>query len=86
MLVSGLGWAFIFVGKLFMIIANVFICYMIYTEADPWKSEMTSTWLPLLIILVLSWGISTVFLSVYSMAIDTVMLCFLYDEKINSSN
>jgi hypothetical protein len=69
-----------------MIVTNLLICYLIYTEVDPWKSEMTSTWLPLLVILVLSWGISTVFLSVYSMAIDTVMLCFLYDEKINASN
>jgi len=29
-LVSGLGGAFIFVGKVFMICANLFICYTIY--------------------------------------------------------
>lgn len=85
-LVNGLGAAFIFVGKIFMISANVLICYLIYTKVNPYKTEMTSIWPPLIIILVLSWGISTVFLSVYSMSIDTVLLCFLYDEKINASN
>lgn len=54
---------------------------MIYTEVDPYKTEMSSVFLPLLIIFVFSWAISTIFMSVYGMAIDTILLCFLYDEK-----
>lgn len=69
-----------------MIFTNVFICYTIYTKADPYKSEMNSTWLPLLIILLLTWGVATVFLSVYSMAINTILLCYLYDLKIHGNS
>jgi len=42
---------------------------------------MESTFLPLVIIFCISWGISTIFMSVYGMAIDTILMCFLYDEK-----
>lgn len=80
-LVSGLGAAFVFVGKVFMICANLFICYMIYTKAEPYKTEMENTFLPLLIIFIISWGVSTIFMSVYGMAIDTILMCFLYDEE-----
>lgn len=80
-LTSGLGAAFMFVGKVFMIVANVYICYLIYTEAEPYKSEMSSTFLPLAIIFVISWGISSIYMSIYGMAIDTILMCFLYDEK-----
>lgn len=81
-LVSGLGAAFIFVGKIFMICVNCYICYLIYTNVEPYKDEMNSTFLPLVIIFAISWGVATIFLSVYGMAIDTVLMCFLYDEKM----
>jgi len=80
-LVSGLGAAFMFVGKVFMIVTNLYICYLIYTEAEPYKTEMNSTFLPLIIIFVISWGVSVIYMSIYGMAIDTILLCFLYDEK-----
>ena len=80
-LVSGLGGAFIFIGKIFMIVMNVYICYLIYTNAEPYKTEMNSTFLPLFIIFIFSWAIATIFMSVYGMAIDTILMCFLYDEE-----
>jgi len=42
---------------------------------------MESTFLPLVIIFVFSWALSAIFMSVYGMAIDTILMCFLYDEK-----
>jgi len=85
-LVSGLGAAFIFVGQIFMICTNIFICYYIYTNAEPYKTEMSSTFLPLLLIFFISFGVSMVFMSVYGMAIDTILMCFLYDEEMNKGN
>lgn len=69
-----------------MICANIFICYYIYTTCEPYKTEMSSTFLPLLLIFFISYGVSTVFMSVYGMAIDTILMCFLYDEKMNMGN
>lgn len=36
-LVNGLGGAFVFIGKLLMMIMTVLICYRILTEVDPYK-------------------------------------------------
>jgi len=69
-----------------MITVNVYICYLIYTTVDPYKSEMESTFLPLIIIFIFSWAISGIFMSVYGMAIDTILMCFLYDEKHSMGN
>jgi hypothetical protein len=69
-----------------MITANVSICYYIYTNAEPYKTTMGSTFLPLLIIFFISLGISMCFMSVYGMAIDTILMCFLYDEEMNKGN
>jgi len=85
-LVSGLGACFVFVGKVFMICMNIFICYEIYTNNEPYKSEMASTFLPLVIIFCISWGIATIFLSVYGMAIDTILMCYLYDEEMHKDS
>lgn len=85
-LVSGLGVAFVFVGKVFMIACTLMICYKIYTDYDPYKTEMASTFLPLLVIFCIAWGIATIFLSVYGMAIDTILMCYLYDEKMHKGN
>lgn len=80
-LTSGLGAAFIFIGKIFMICTTLFITYTIYTSQEPYKTEMNSTFLPQCIIFCIAWGVSTEFMSIYGLAIDTILLCFLYDEE-----
>ena len=40
-LVNGLGGAFVFIGKLFMVIATVFICYNILISVSPYKETVS---------------------------------------------
>lgn len=80
-LVSGLGGAFIFVGKMFVSVVTVIICYLILTNSDSF-SDMTSAFMPCLIIFVIGYAVAIIFMSVYGMAIDTILQCFLVDEEI----
>lgn len=48
---------------------------------EPFKSELSSKILPCIILFVISYTISVLFMSVYGMAIDTILMCFLYDEE-----
>ena len=48
--------------------------------------DITSPFLPLVIIFIISFGVAQLFMTVYDTAIDTVFLCFLIDEKHNKSS
>lgn len=80
-LINGLGGMFIFIGKMFMVMACTFIAYEILIYVDPFKSQLTSVVLPCFIVFIISYGISIIFMSVYGMGIDAIMMCFLYDEE-----
>lgn len=80
-LVNGLGGAFIGIGKLFIIVVDVIICYEILISVEPYKSELTSAFLPCILIFFIGYAIATIFMSVYGMGIDSILMCFLYDEE-----
>lgn len=80
-LIAGIGGMFIFIGKLFISLGTVLVCYLIFTNMDPYMTEMTSTFWPLVFIFIISFTVGIIFLAVYSMAIDCILLCFLHDEE-----
>lgn len=48
-LVNGIGGAFIFLGKIFISLATTFFCYLILSNQEPYKSEMSSYVLPCIV-------------------------------------
>jgi len=48
-LVSSIGGAFIFIGKLFISSLTTFFCYLILSKNDPWKTDLNSYILPCLV-------------------------------------
>jgi len=81
-LVNGIGGVFIWVGKLFITAATVLICYEILLHAMPYKETVSSPFLPCILILFISYAIAVNFMSVYGMAMDAILMCFLYDEEL----
>jgi len=71
-LTSGMGAAFIFIGKLFICVITVIICYEII-EHDSDYSGVTSSYIPCLIIFVIAYTVGVIFMTVYGMAIDTIL-------------
>lgn len=80
-LIAGMGAAFMMIGKLFITAGVIVACYYIY-ELDTTYSAMTSYIYCLIVIFFIASCIATLFMSVYGMAIDTILQCFLYDEEI----
>ena len=81
-LVNGIGGAFIFIGKLFIIIASVIGAYQAMINIEPYKTKIHSPFLPCIFVFIVAYAISTIFMQVYGMAIDSILMCFLYDEEL----
>jgi len=66
-----LGGAFVFLGKLFIIVAAVLGSYQAIIRIEPYKSEVTNPFLPCIVkylqfklkaVLILAYAISTIFM------------------------
>merc|ERR1712154_745566 len=62
------------------------ICGAVLLNSEPYKSELSSPILPLVVVFIIAYGVAQMFLTVYDTAIDTIFLCFLLDEKHNKAN
>lgn len=70
-------------GKIMIPLMTTAICGLALLNLDPYKTELGSPLLPLVIIFIISFAVANMFLTVYDTAIDTVFMCFLIDEKQN---
>lgn len=48
--------------------------------------ELASPVIPILLTAILSWFVASTFMGVYEMAIDTILICFCEDKKINATS
>jgi hypothetical protein len=65
--------------------SRVCICgYMIITQADRWKDKIHSPIFPTVLFMLIAYMIAGIFMSVYGMACDTILQCFLVDEELSS--
>jgi len=80
--VTTLGCIFMFLGKLFIIIATCLICYGIIQQAAPVPDKISSPNFPLLCCAIIAYQIGSFFLSIFSFSIDTIFMCFLCDEQL----
>lgn len=83
-LIGGLGGAFMWVGKITIACATSFIAFLILENVDPYMSSLSNPFLSCFICLVIAFVIGTLFMSVYGMAIDAILQCFLLDEKLSA--
>ena len=74
------------IGNLVITISTLLICYLILTEAPAYRDNLFSPTLPCILIVVISFSISSLFMSIYEMACDTVLMCFIYDEDLNKQS
>ena len=54
------------------------------TYVDPWKSTVTNPYLVVLVVGLLSYVMAVVAFEVFGMAMDTLIMCFVADEKMNN--
>jgi len=80
-LVNGIGGAFIFIGKLFITCATTFVCYLILTYADPYKSELSSVVLPCIVNHIVFFIFCCYFFDSNYYSLETVNLCYRICDK-----
>ena len=74
---------FIIIGKLFITTVNLFIYWilLIYTLEN---NETESLVIPLLIMAIMTYSISTMFLGVFDEIILAILLCIAFDMDLNN--
>ncbi len=70
------------IGKVLISLVSTGIFGLILFAA-PYNTSVSTPAFILVIIFILSWGVASVFMTVYECAIDTVFMCFLIDEDNN---
>lgn len=50
------------------------------------KDELSSVIVPIILVLVLAYVVAATFLGVYKLAIDTILVCFCEDLKVNNGS
>lgn len=83
--VTTLGCIFMFLGKLFIILATCLACYGILQAAAPIPEEISSPYFPVICCAIIAYQIGSFFLSIFSFSIDTIFMCFLTDEQLAST-
>lgn len=77
--VGGVGSIIMFIGKLLIASITTVIVWVIFSYSG-WGT-LISPVLPLIVVFVYSWAISMLFMSVYELAMDTLLVCFIVDES-----
>lgn len=80
--VSGVGGFIMFLGKCVIVISTGFLGFLII-YVWPWINDnISSPFLAVLVIMIIAYVISSFFMSVYSVASNTILQCFLLDNEL----
>jgi len=80
-IVSGVGTILIFLGKALIMIMSGWIAYLIMMNSDL-KDKLYSPVFPVIVVVVIAYIMSSIFLSVFSFSANTILHCFLVDEEV----
>lgn len=66
--------------------ATCLICYIILKNAEPYKTNVTNVSVPMVVIGLLAFAISSFFVSLYSEAMEAVYVCYLADKEAGGAS
>ncbi|KAA0168889.1 hypothetical protein FNF27_01969 [Cafeteria roenbergensis] len=82
---TGMSTVFLFIGKLFVAGITTAIGFAVFTMVPMYADETSADYVaspfwPCLVIFGVSYTIGSLFMSVYAIAIDAMLMCYLYNE------
>jgi hypothetical protein len=80
---EGIGTVFIFIGKIFIAVANTAGCYLILINWAELNDKINSPIGPMISVFVISYIIASIFMSLFSIAQNSLIQCFLTDVEIS---
>lgn len=77
---------FLWLGKVFVAAISALIAYAIFTGADRYSNPESETvvsapMLPVLLVFFLAYAIGSMFMAVYGVTIDTILMCYVFEES-----
>lgn len=86
LIVAGVGALMAFVGKVMIAVGSTAGFYVLVTFVPSIKDNILEPLYLLMIIFIISFTIASLFMGIYSLAIDTLLACFIVDETNQKSN
>ena len=83
---EGLGGIFIFLGKVLVSVANTLVAYAILEEWTELRDKVNSVLPVLAAVLLATYIVTSVFMSVYSVASVAILQCFLTDVELSKAS
>jgi len=79
----GIAGIFVLFGKVCIAALTGLAAFLVITRWEKFSAQLYSPIIPILIVLVFAYAVGNVFLTVYGMAAETILACFVLDEEIN---
>ena len=84
-MVTGIGYILIFLGKAIIMILSGWVAYIILMYTPSLKNKLYSPVFPVVIVVVIAYLLSSIFLSLYSFSANTILHCFIIDEEVKGN-
>lgn len=81
--VNGIGVIFILFGKIFVAAITALISFIVITKWDKYSEKIYSPFFPTLVIFIFAYGIGAIFMTIYGLAADAILACFVVDEELS---
>lgn len=83
-IITSIGSILMFVGKAMIMIASGWIAYLILMNS-PMKDQIYSPVFPVIVVVIIAYLLSSIFLSVYSFSSTAILHAFLLDEEVKGN-
>jgi len=74
------------IGRVFIGAAGAGAGYLIINDEHYFEYNLYSTVIPIVVFFVISFVIGSIFMGIFSMASDTIMMCILVDKETNNGS
>jgi hypothetical protein len=74
------------IGKVAIAAMTVGLSALILNNAEPWKSTVSSAFVPCILIAIIAYCVAWLFFLTFETVIDTTFLCFLVDSENHEKN
>lgn len=78
-MVDGMAHIFMFIGKLCITALTTFLGFLLIKPMTPEGTNISSPFVPVLIIFMLSYVISSIFIGIFDASANTILQCYLMD-------
>lgn len=82
-IVGAVGTILALVGKLLIAALTTFLFYLFITFVSSVKENVQEPIYLLIVVAITSYAVALIFMSVFEVSVDTLLVCFLIDERSN---